>query len=238
MKPVIAITDRGRDEAEFQRYVQWIRRWVEGAGILRMTAGETAESDLASCSGLILSGGGDVHPRLYGRSDALELVAGVDERRDEMEFRLIEKALAERLPVLGICRGTQVFTVAMGGTLIPDIERTGRPSHRKDGGVDRVHDVVVERESALHRVLGVDSGEINSSHHQSVDRTGEHLVVVARAADGIVESVEWKDRTDRPFLMLVQWHPERMSPESPFSRQPGLAFAREAIRRSGGTHEV
>ncbi len=236
MKPVIAITDRGRDEAEFQRYVDWIHRWVEGAGILRLVAGQTA--DLTSCNGLILSGGGDVHPRLYGQSDALELVAGVDERRDEMEFRLIEKSLAERLPVLGICRGSQVFNVALGGTLIPDIERTGRPSHRKNGTVDRVHGVVVDRGSALHEVLGVDSGEINSSHHQSVDRPGENLVVVARAADGIVESVEWKDRTARPFLMLVQWHPERMSPESPFSREPGVAFAREALRMSGGAYEV
>ncbi len=224
----IAITDPGRTDAEYERYATWVQHWIPDVTLLRLSSAGAATTDLASCGGLMLTGGGDVHPRYYGMPEALELMKGMDEKRDEFEFRLIDDALRLRLPVLGICRGSQVFNVATGGTLIPDIERTGRPSHRRDGERDRIHGIVMERNSSLRTIVGRDDGEVNSSHHQAVDTPGKGLVISARSADGVAEALEWGNGSGMSFLLLVQWHPERMADrKSPFSRGIIQRFALE-----------
>jgi len=227
----LALTDPGRGQEEFARYADWVKRGIPGAEIRRLSSATSPTPDLESCNGLILTGGGDVHPRFYDMPEVLGLTNSVDESRDEFEFRVIEDALRLSLPVLGICRGSQVFNVARGGTLVPDIERTGHPSHRKVDGADRTHGVLVEESSQLRVVVGSDSGTINSSHHQAADRPGSGLVVSARSDDGIAEALEWERPDGRPFLLLVQWHPERMrDQESPFSRAILERLRREAER--------
>jgi putative glutamine amidotransferase len=123
------------------------------------------------------------------------------------------------MPVLGICRGAQIFNVAMGGSLIPDIEAAGFMNHRRGDEPERVHGVHVMNGSILNGIVGVSAGTVNSSHHQAVDAVGRGLAVAARSDDGIIEALEWEDPAGRPFVLLVQWHPERMGDTAgPFSR--------------------
>jgi len=190
-----------------------------------------AVDTLDGCGGLLLTGGGDVHPRHYGRLDAMDFINNVDERRDEFEFQLIEEALTLRIPVLGICRGAQIFAVARGGTLVPDIEHAGHPSHRKIGMNDRVHGVTVEPGSQLLEITGMASGHVNSSHHQAVNSPGGELVISARSDDGVSEALEWREPAGRPFLLLVQWHPERMvDAENPFAKNIMQRFVQEIAK--------
>lgn len=230
----IAITDPGRDRSAYDRYASWVERWLPGTGIRRIGYLEEGPG-LDGCAGLILSGGGDVHPRLYGRLDALELTNEVNERRDEFELGVIEQALREAMPVLGICRGMQIFNVAQGGSLIPDIEREGLSSHKKTPSGDRVHSVALGDGTLLERVVQVPAGEVNSSHHQAVRDPGKGLKISATAGDGVPEGLEWETPAGHSSLLLVQWHPERMKvTDSPFARNIALRFREEVHRFSKG----
>jgi putative glutamine amidotransferase len=137
----------------------------------------------------------------------------------------LEYTQQNQLPVLGICRGLQITNVFFGGTLIPDIPSAGKPDHSKIKGVDRYHAVNIEASSLLKKIAGEGEGEVNSAHHQGADRVGEGLRVNAVSADGIVEGLE-RQRTDgKSFLLLVQWHPERMTnQESPLVKNIKLSF--------------
>ncbi len=158
--------------------------------------------------GLVLSGGGDVDPALYGQPPHPRLGRVIRER-DEFELQLCREALARDLPLLAICRGHQVLNVATGGTLIQDI-----PSLVARGGDhdprcerwERAHAVSVEPGSRLHAILGTEQLDVNSFHHQAVETLGAGLQVSARAPeDGIIEGVELPGRR---FVVGVQWHPE------------------------------
>ncbi len=115
------------------------------------------------------------------------------------------------MPVLGICRGMQLTNVAFGGTLIPDIEEAGYAEHRSSvPGAICTHGIVVTPGSSLAELGGADG--VNSSHHQAVLQPGAGLKVIARSPDGIIEAMEPDEPS--PFLLLVQWHPERMEDRS------------------------
>jgi putative glutamine amidotransferase len=209
---VIAITDTHSKKFDF--YVEWLHRVAQEAEIMKFSYKEDNAKELKKCGGLILSGGGDVHPKLYGRDDYLKILdkKEINIERDEFEFKLVREALKKEMPVLGICRGLQVFNVAMGGSLIPDVESEGHKNHSamKDGR-DRRHEIKIEKGTTLHWIVESAKGEVNSAHHQAVDRPGDGLRVTAKSPDGIVEGLEWEESQTRPFLQLVQWHPERMS---------------------------
>ena len=230
---IIALTDPGREPSAYERYASWMSTWIPGVTLRKIGYRDNGPG-LDGCSGLVLTGGGDVHPRLYGKVDALELTSGVDERRDTFELGVIDRALGEKMPVLGICRGTQIFNISQGGTLIPDIEHEGFPSHRKTATGDRVHSATLQNGTLLAAVTGTETGEINSSHHQAVSDPGRNLKISVRSVDGIPEGLEWESPAGRSFLLLVQWHPERMThSESPFAKNIALRFAEEARRFSG-----
>jgi putative glutamine amidotransferase len=185
-------------------------------------------SEIARCDGLVIAGGGDVHPKFYGKQEAVDIAKDVRIGRDLFEFDVIREAMERNIPTLGICRGAQVFNVAMGGTLIPDIESAGHPSHRKGDAIERLHHVRVAARSRLAGIVGVESGEVNTYHHQAVEKPGNGLRVAATSDDGIPEALEWEDPAGRPFVLLVQWHPERMGDtESPFARNIIECFAAE-----------
>ncbi len=145
--------------------------------------------------GLVLTGGTDVDPALYGAA-ADPLTEEPDRERDALERRLLRQALEQDLPVLGICRGMQLFNVThRGGTLTQHIE-----GHRVP-----LHDVTIAEGTKLATIFGAGKRSVNSRHHQVVGRLGEGLIVSARAADGVTEAIE---RPDRKFAVAVQWHPE------------------------------
>ena len=209
----IGITDCGK----YSNYERWIKK--QGVDVVKLSQHENDLSDLKKCDGVILSGGEDVHPRFYQKDQYLELCHDIDEKRDEFEWRVLEYTEANKVPVLGICRGLQMANVFFGGTLIPHIPVFGKFDHSRTSTEDRYHTIQVDPNSQLGRIVGTLSGEVNSAHHQGADRIGRGLVANALSPDGIVEGMERENPEDGTFLQLVQWHPERMNDlESAFSK--------------------
>lgn len=228
---LIGITDPMRDDQTRQNYVEWIRRFLPNPEVVILSPANEKNGSLRRCDGLVLTGGNDVHPKFYHHPEALGLVQNVSEERDWFEFGLIHEALERRIPMLGVCRGSQIFNVAMGGTLVPDVEKAGHESHSRlaDGG-DRTHPVDIEPGSMLHDIVGEYDGMVNSSHHQSVGEPGRNLWVTGRSPDGVAEAIEWIEPAGRSSIVMVQWHPERMKDfSSPFCSRLVDEFAR-AIR--------
>lgn len=169
--------------------------------------------------GVLLSGGGDVDPACYGEAPHPSLT-DLNVERDRVEFFLTRQAVEQDKPILAICRGIQVFNVALGGSLVQDIptQVAGALIHmpdRKKLPRDYIaHPVRVEPGTRLRQVIGVDEAETNSWHHQSIKRAAPGVRVVASSPDGIVEAVEVPDRG---FAIGVQWHPEWL-----YDRQPEM----------------
>ncbi|MBP7831185.1 MAG: gamma-glutamyl-gamma-aminobutyrate hydrolase family protein [Kiritimatiellae bacterium] len=187
-------------------------RWLGSAGIdFEWTRpDEPPPPDFAA---LLLPGGGDVDPDLYGAARHARTNM-VNRARDESEIVLVRLALERGRPVFGICRGLQVIQVALGGRLIQHLPDAGEV-HAQVEGRDSGHPVDVEAGSRLAVVLGA-RAEVNSAHHQALDpaEPGRGLRFVARSPGGIVEAVEG----DGVPVLAVQWHPERMPPGHPASR--------------------
>ena len=191
-----------------------------------------AVASLTDIAGLVLTGGEDVAPALFGE-DAHPATGEPHERRDAYEIALARAAHERRIPTLAICRGMQVMNVALGGTLIQDIP-TQHPSwidHDPKRRADRVHGLAIDADSSLARIVCSTSIYTNSSHHQAVDRVGQGLKVTAKSEDGIVEAIE---PTDRAWWMIgVQWHPEELTATSEdWDRRLFDAFA-DAVRAAG-----
>jgi putative glutamine amidotransferase len=209
-RPLIGITV-GEGRRGFHALRDDYVRSLERAGaipvVIAPVAAEAGEL-LGRLDGIVLSGGGDIDPALYGRAPHPKL-GRVERRRDDFELALARAALARDLPLLAICRGLQVLNVATGGTLLQDIpsELEGASGHDVPGQRwRRSHDVFLQPHSCLRTILGRDTVAVNSFHHQAVDTLGSGLEVSGRCpADGVVEAVE--DRTRR-FALGVQWHPE------------------------------
>jgi putative glutamine amidotransferase len=155
--------------------------------------------------GFLFTGGADIPPEAYGQKKHPSTVEA-HPRRFAQDRRMAELVLHREIPVLAICMGMQLINVVYGGTLIQDIQ-THIQHGPVDEGNDRLHSIVIEEESLLHQILGATELEVNSAHHQAVDRLAPGLRALAHAADGIVEAVQM---TDREFFLGVQWHPERI----------------------------
>lgn len=203
-KTRIGITDCGK----YENYHKWIEAET-GVEVIKLSQHGNNFDDVKNCHGIILTGGEDMHPRFYNKTEYLDLCHEIDEERDEFEWQVLERSEKNKLPLLGICRGLQVANVFFGGTLIPHIPAFGKFDHSKAGPVDRYHTVQVDPNSQLKTIVGASSGEVNSAHHQAADRLGKGLVANALSPDGVIEAMERENR-DLPFLQLVQWHPERM----------------------------
>jgi putative glutamine amidotransferase len=192
-------------------YEESVRRAGGDARVLDRVADSPADV-VASVDGLLLTGGGDVLPSIYG-AVAHPTFDGAEPGRDEYEIELVRLALAADLPVFAVCRGVQLLNVARGGTLIQDIpdeigtsvnHRLPMPQH------SIAHDVWIETGSLLERLMGerFEAGEaipVNSRHHQAPKAPGEGLIASATAPDGVIEALE---DPARRFCLGVQWHPE------------------------------
>jgi putative glutamine amidotransferase len=207
---------------------------LEVAGLIPLvipplSSAAAARSVIAAVDGLVLTGGEDVDPALYGQTPH-ERLSTVNRLRDETEIALVHAAREMRKPVLAICRGPQLLNVALGGTLIQDISSCVPDAlpHDAEGVHDvrnvRAHDVTIEPGSRIAAAVGETRIRVNSLHHQSILEPAPGLRVTALAPDGIIEGVESKD--PGWWAVAVQWHPEEMtdSPE-PWDRGIFRAFA-------------
>jgi putative glutamine amidotransferase len=209
-KPVIGCSVGYHDFGDYQGV--GFQRPIALAGgiplILSRVEG-TIDQMLDVVDGVALGGGRDIHPARYGQ-EPHELLGVLDPRRDAFELELVERTLARGLPLLGMCRGIQVVNVALGGTLVQDIslraEWEGHPSDRgwqRWKEVERAslenedevphhprHPMLVERGSRLHQALGVEEVEVDSFHHQAIEKLGEGLRATGVAPDGVVEVIE------------------------------------------------
>jgi putative glutamine amidotransferase len=180
---------------------------VERAGARPLVVPPSAdgiEETLDALDGLLLSGGSDLDPELYG-AEAHPETNGVRHERDRAELALLEGALARDMPVLAVCRGSQVLNVARGGDLVQHLpEVVGDEKHKHTPGVFADHDVDLKEGTRLRQLLG-DRAPVKSHHHQGYGRIGEGLVEAAWAEDGTVEALE---DPSRRFALGVLWHPE------------------------------
>lgn len=205
-------------------YVEMIGRSGALPMILPVVATlEEAREVVGRIDGLVLTGGLDVEPSRYGQSARHPERLGHPARNASDAF--LARAAQERgTPTLGICLGVQAMNVEFGGSLLQHIgeDLPGALEHEEENEVSDTseHDVTVEPGTLLGRILGAERTVVNSFHHQSIDKVAPGFRVSARSPDGVVEAIE---RTDHPFYVGVQWHPERM-PDSPTTRQLVGAF--------------
>jgi len=222
MRPLIATTTTSYEDPSYRTpqvmlgipYLAAVER-MGGTPIL-VTPAHDDESiarlvDLAD--GLVLTGGEDVDPSCYGQEPHPKL-ASVNRARDRMEMRALERAMERGMPVLAICRGLQLLNVALGGTLFQDLpsQRAEGLIHEQDAPInERWHSARVAESSQLAQIFGATDLFINSFHHQGINQLAESLRPVAWAEDGLIEGVEGREH---PWMIGVQWHPERGEAET------------------------
>ncbi len=237
----IAISkEKGGDVRE--NYHNWLLRynkdvkWIELYGMSVDSALKVAEG----CNGVIITGGEDVFPGIYGKIDDTARCGSFDRYRDSLEIALIKQAVDDRQPLFGICRGEQIINVALGGTLIIDIPADYDTTvvHRQKDWQHCYHRVYLDKSSLLYAISNVVSDTVASNHHQGIEKVGGGLSVSARAADSLPEAVEWALNDKKGFLMAVQWHPERMPFDHPLSKPLAIKFLNEAGKYSRGSDNI
>ena len=188
-------------------------------------------AEIQGCAAFILTGGTDLEPGLYnGNKTYHNRPEAHQPERDLFEERIYRHAQLHKIPVLAICRGMQLVNVLHGGALIQDLDELN-DTHRKENHIDKQHEVTVDPESLLYGITQTISGLINSAHHQAIPPggIGGNLTASALAEDGTVEAMEFADKSDKAFLLCIQWHPERLTDkeQNPFSANIKKRFLEE-----------
>lgn len=223
-----------QSDSEHHLYEPWIIGNDNQIKVITLSYSHQNLEEVKKCDGIVFSGGVDTHPKFYNNARIDYPRADVfNEARDEFELRLFDYAKTNKIPVLAICRGMQLVNVALGGDMIQDLEEKGKNNHRSEKGVDGIHDIVLKKSGLLHSIAKIDSGKVNSAHHQGLGRIAEELVVSAVSPDNVAEAIEYKDKMNNGFFLGVQWHPERLKIDdytTAFADNIRLAFL-QAIKK-------
>lgn len=207
MHLTIGITDT---EARYSNYPLWIKGDDSNIEIIQLFPANFNE--LEKCDGIVLSGGIDSHPKFY-KNERLNYPLAPREfnvARDEFELKVFKYSQEKNIPILAVCRGMQLVNIALGGDMIQDIEESGKLDHRRHEE-DGVHEISVVKDSLFYEIIGAEKCMINSAHHQALNSIANDLKVTAFSPDGIAEATEWKNKEGKPFLICVQFHPERLA---------------------------
>jgi putative glutamine amidotransferase len=187
---------------------------------------DSVEYWLGQADGIIISGGEDVNPALYGMEEEVGKCEGIDYRRDTLEIKMIKYAIENKIPLLCICRGCQILNVANGGTLIPDIPSDFDTIIKHSGGKSK-HWVNISEGTFLYNICHTTGDTVNSFHHQAVKEVAPLFRAVAYAEDSLIEAIEMADTTGHSFILGVQWHPEGMEFSNPLSGNIAKRFINE-----------
>jgi len=226
-KKILIALSKGKGSKHYIRYGEWLEENnpnVKCVDLYYVNSIEEIDNIMSEASGLVLTGGPDVHPGRYGQEfDTAR--CEIDPKRDTLEFYLIEQAKLRGMPILGICRGLQILNVAYGGTLFVDIpsDYGTKVIHRCDS-IYCYHYVTIDTVSLLYSIMKEKRLKVNSYHHQGINKMADAFIVNARSDDGLIEGIEFKKKYDNPFLLAVQWHPERLN------SQTSMKLARHFIR--------
>jgi len=216
MKIALSIPEKEKVKSQGSLYFQALV--AAGAGpeeiemIMPPGNGHPSSDDF---DGILLAGGEDVDPELYGERKKYDNVR-TNRARDDFEIALLDHGLKAGLPILGICRGTQTINTRFGGTLYQDLKSDTAlvRDHKQQGSRSATtHSITVTDPDSLLHGFVAGSCAVNSLHHQAIKRLGRGLKVTARSEDGLVEAVELAE--EYPFFLAVQWHPEEMFSEHP-----------------------
>ena len=220
---------RASGSPKYANYERWFRASGRDDLVFVDLFVEEIAAHIDELDAIVLTGGGDIDPSVYGQPESRSVCDGIIHERDRKEASLIELAIERRLPILGICRGIQILNVHFGGTLQPDLgEPIDDRFHSKVDEQDSWHTVSVEPGSLLYRAVGTFDGSVTSSHHQAVADVATNLVVSARSSDGSIEGLEFREPEQKSWMVAVQWHPERMESDDSLSRGIREAFLLEA----------
>jgi putative glutamine amidotransferase len=225
-KPLIGITP---DVANRQReplivlQERYARAVFDAGGIpvvLPVTLSQTLIEQFVEClDGIVVSGGNfDIHPKYYGEA-AVEALGETKEERTDFELGLISLALQRDLPLLGVCGGAQAINVALGGSLYQDIAtQLPNAGEHQQGNLKEIrgHTIKIHPGTKLKQIVGQESLEVNTTHHQAVKKLGRGLIVNATTEDGVIEGIESKEYS---FVLGVQWHPEALVTRVPAQRK-------------------
>jgi len=202
-------------ETNNHNYPKWIKGNDENIEIIVLSYEENNLEDVTKCDAIVLTGGIDMEP-----TEKVEYENAPEEfnvTRDLFETEVLKLSLEQKKPILGICRGFQLINTYKGGTLHLDNGKTKNEIHKKED-LDKIHPIRVEEDSLFYKIVKQKKGEVNSAHHQSIDKLGMDLKATAYSEDGVIEVIE-SSNPEKQFILGVQWHPERMNDlENPFSK--------------------
>jgi putative glutamine amidotransferase len=232
----IGLTYTGSDE-KHSNYERWLKH-NEHMEIIKFEKGQIDANQIKNCDALVLSGGVDIHPKYYGskKFDYKNKPAKFQEERDEFEISIFKMAQENNLPVLGVCRGFQLINCVFGGSINQNLG-TGlnkihwriRESEKRE--LDKAHGLNIESDTLLNEIVKIERGVVNSAHHQAIKRLADNLKINCKSDDGIIEGFEWLDKSNKSFLLCIQWHPERMFKfyleETPLSKKIKDRFIEE-----------
>ncbi|MCF6365465.1 MAG: gamma-glutamyl-gamma-aminobutyrate hydrolase family protein [Bacteroidales bacterium] len=215
----------------------WLRASIGNDKVICFNMYAVKSSDsvrmmLHKADGIIISGGEDVNPALYGKENELNRCGSINSHRDSLEQMMIRYAVNRKIPLLGICRGLQILNVTQGGSLIIDIpadvgskylHRDSRKA-KKNKSTAVNHTVYINRGTYLYNIVKADSSIVYSNHHQAMEKVAPFFKVSSFAKDKVSESFEPADTLLHPFILGVQWHPEAMKTKNPLSGTIGKKF--------------
>ncbi|HLS22398.1 MAG TPA: gamma-glutamyl-gamma-aminobutyrate hydrolase family protein [Pseudogracilibacillus sp.] len=236
MKPIIGITPIiDKEEQVFSLNRAHVNAVVKSGGIpviLPYTNRVNTERIAQQLDGLYLTGGYDIDPHLF-KEEPHPRLGRIEPLRDRFELTLLHRFIKENKPVFGVCRGAQVINVALGGTMYQDLSSQKKApliQHRQTRPLKYPsHYVYVKEDSLIYQIVKERRILVNSNHHQANWTLGKNVVASARSEDGVIEAIEVKEH---PFIIGVQWHPERLLIEKDkVSKRLYSYFIKKAIER-------
>lgn len=204
----IGLTYTGFEE-KHNNYLRWLKG-NEAIELVTLSKDYWDDAIIKTLDGIVMSGGVDIHPEYYkGNNYYANAPEYFDQERDAFEIAVFTTSQQNNIPLMGVCRGMQLINCILGGSLIQDLGGCANKIHRFENN-DTAHGINILPGTILYEITKLDRSVVNSAHHQAVQITGTNLKTNCISDDGIIEGLEWVDASNKPFLLCIQWHPERM----------------------------